>query len=322
MEKIKKKVGEVFALALFIAVIFAVLIWIKPSVIRLFFRPQNLISLVRQASIIAICAVPMTFVLITKGTDLSVGGLISLSGIITAWFYVKGTLVPVCILMGILSGTLMGFLDGVIIAKLNPPPFVSTFVFGELGLGLALLINNGRSIGPLGEDITSVGRAALFGIPVNILLMLLIVIIGSLVLHKTPFGNHVFAFGNNDLVVRQEGINITRITVIIYTFVGFCASVGGILLMTVLKSAHPSQGVPYQLDTIAACALGGVSLTGGEGKIPLAVCGAIFIYAIRNVLNLLGAHPFVQNLVIGLIIIAVVALNTGRRSMTDESAAE
>ena len=306
------------AVAVFAILVIGILLWIKPSVIQLFFKPKNLIALVKQASIIAICAVPMTFVLIIRGTDLSVGGLISFSGIMTAWLYVHGAPSILCIVAGIMCATLLGMIDGIIIAKLNPPPFVSTFVFSELALGLSLIMNNGSSIGPLGNDVTWVGRAAVAGIPVIILIMIAIVIFGTVILHRTPFGNHVYALGNNELVVRQEGINITKIQIIIFTFIGFCSGIGGVLLMAVLKTAHPSQGVPYQLDTIAACAMGGVSLTGGEGKVPMAVGGALLIYAIRNVLNLLGAHPFIQNLVIGIIIIVVVAINTRRTYQSRE----
>lgn len=311
--KLREKLGASLTAIIFAGAVLVVLLILKPSVIGMFLKPKNLMSVVKQASVIAICAVPMTMVLITKGIDLSVGGLISLCGIVTAWCYVQGLPVAACLLAGLLCGTLMGLLDGIIIALLKPPPFVSTFVFSELALGLALIINNGRSIGPLGDDLTSFGHTNFIGIPAVIWIMLAVVAVGTVILSKLPLGSHIYALGNNELVVRQEGISVERITIFIYTFVGFCASVGGIILMAVLKTAHPSQGVPYQLDTIAACALGGVSMTGGEGKIPLAVMGAVLIYCIRNILNLLGAHPFIQNLVIGVILILVLVISIQRR---------
>jgi ribose/xylose/arabinose/galactoside ABC-type transport system permease subunit len=130
--------------------------------------------------------------------------------------------------------------------------------------------------------------------------------IGIFITQLTPTGNRIYALGGNETVVRQEGINIDGLKLFVYTFSGFCASIAGILLSAQLDTVHPIQGEPYLLDAIAACVIGGVSLAGGAGRVALAVAGALIIGSLRNVLDLLGIHPFFQNVLVGTIIILVV----------------
>ena len=126
---------------------------------------------------------------------------------------------------------------------------------------------------------------------------------------KTKMGSHIYALGGNEMVVRQEGINTARIKISVFAMSGFFAACGGLLLSAQLDTVHPIQGEPYLLDTIAACVIGGVSMIGGEGKIYFALVGALIIGFLRNALNMLGMHPFYQNIIIGTLIIAVVAVS-------------
>lgn len=163
-------------------------------------------------------------VLVIKGIDLSIGGLVSLSGMVFAWFGVHDYPFIFCLFVSIITGTGLGFLDGIIIAKLKPPPFVSTFVFGSLALGLTLMINNGSAIGPLNDKITFLGHNNFLAIPYAIWIMALFVVAGTIILQQMPIGNHMYALGNNELVVRQEGINIDTILIFCYTAIGLCSA--------------------------------------------------------------------------------------------------
>jgi ribose transport system permease protein len=284
-----------------------------------FLEPENLLNVVRQSSIIAICAVAMTMVIIIRGIDLSTSGIISLCGMITGFLLLHNVSMPLAIGIGLLSGTLMGMFSGFIIAKLEVPPFIATLVIGQVATGFALILNSGRSIGGFRESYVFIGNGELAGIPISDLIMLAFLVLGVFMMTKTPFGNHIYALGNNEVVVKQEGIHVNRLKILVFGFSGLCAAAGGILLSAQLDTAHPTQGEPFLLDSIAACIIGGVNLMGGEGKIIYSVIGALVIGFLRNALNLLGVHPFTQNVLVGGIIIMVVAISIYNRNKKLES---
>ncbi|AYO31335.1 ABC transporter permease [Biomaibacter acetigenes] len=279
------------------------------SLIPNFLQPRNLLNVMRQCSIIAICSIAMTMVIIIKGIDLSIGGQISLCAMINGLLLLQGVSLPIAIIVGLVVGTLMGMFNGLMVSKLEVPSFIATLAVGQVCYGFALLLNNGRSIGGFPEAYVFIGNGKLLGIPVSDYITLLLVMIGAFVMTRTPFGNHVYALGGNEVVVKQEGINTNRIKLMVFAISGFCAAAAGILLSSQLDTVHPMQGEPYQLDTIAACVIGGVNMMGGEGKIPLSLVGALIIGCARNALNLLGIHPFFQNIIVGTIIIIVVAVS-------------
>src|ERR1700758_2044399 len=167
----------------------------------------------------------------------------------------------------------MGLFNGLMVAKLDVPPFITTLVVGQVSQGLALIMNNGRSIGGFPASYVYIGNGSVFGVPVSALLLIMMMGIGIFITQFTPTGNRIYALGGNETVVRQEGINVGGLKLFVYGFSGFCASVAGILLSAQLDTVHPIQGDPYLLDTIAACVIGGVSLAGGEGRVALAVGG-------------------------------------------------
>lgn len=279
------------------------------SLIPNFLQPRNLLNVMRQSSIVAICSIAMTMVIIILGIDLSIGGQISLCAMVNGLLLLQGVNIVVAVIAGLAVGTLMGLFNGFMVAKLEVPSFITTLVVGQVCYGFALLLNSGRSIGGFPEAYVFMGNGSFLGIPVSNYIMLLLVIIGAFVMAKTPFGNHVYALGGNENVVKQEGINSGRIKIIVFALSGFCAAAAGILLSSMLDTVHPVQGEPYQLDTIAACVIGGVNMVGGEGKVAFSLVGALIIGCVRNALNLLGIHPFFQNIIVGAIIIIVVAIS-------------
>lgn len=274
-----------------------------------FLNPANLLNVVRQSSIVGICAMAVAMVIITRGIDLSTGGIISLCGLLNGVLLLEGVSLPIALAASLAAGLFLGFMDGLIIAKLRVPAFIGTYVFGQVAQSLALLIKEGRSIGNFPKDYVFIGNGKLFEIPIPDIIMVIFFIVLTLILNRTAFGNHVYALGHSDAVVREEGVNINKIKIIVFSISGFCAAVSGVILSAQMNAAHPTQGEQYLLDSIAACIIGGVSLEGGEGKIVHAFIGALLIGTIRNILNLLGLHPFIQNLMIGGVIIALVAFN-------------
>ncbi|MGE0075981.1 MAG: ABC transporter permease [Sphaerochaetaceae bacterium] len=283
-----------------------------------FLSIRNIMNIIRQSSIIAICACGMTMVIIIKGIDLSVAGVLSFCAMVNGLLLLQGWPIPLAMLTGLLAGTTLGIFNGLMVDKLGIPAFITTLVVGNVGGGLALLLNSGRSIGGFPNAYVFMGNGSVLGIPVSNYIMVLFVIATSIIMSKTRLGIYIYAMGGNETVVKQQGISTTVINLFVYGFSGFCIAMAGILLSGQLDTVHPTQGEPYQLDAIAACVIGGVSMLGGEGKVYLALVGALIIGVQRNVLNLLGIHPFYQNIFIGIIIIVIVAVNIYKKNRTME----
>jgi ribose transport system permease protein len=270
---------------------------------------SNLLNVVRQSSIIGICAVGMTFVIIIKGIDLSLAGLLAFCPMISGILMLAGVDLPASLAAGLLAGVVLGLFNGLMVSRLAVPAFITTLVVGEISQGLALTINGGSSIGGFPDAFVFIGNGALGGVPVSDLLLLVFLALGFFIQRFTSLGNHIYALGGNETVLRQEGLSAARLQFLVFGFSGFCAAVSGLLLSSQLDTVHPTQGDAYQLDAIAACIIGGVDLAGGRGSAPLAVVGALVIGCLRNVLDLLGIHPFIQNVFIGSIIILIVYLS-------------
>jgi ribose transport system permease protein len=273
-----------------------------------FLDPSNLLNVVRQSSIIGICAVGMTFVIVIKGIDLSLAGLLTFCPMISGMLMLAGVGLPASIAAGLLAGTAMGLFNGLMVSRLAVPAFITTLVVGQIGQGLALTINGGSSIGGFPAGFVFIGNGTLGGIPLSNLLLLAFLVLGVFIERFTPLGNHIYALGGNETVLRQEGLSAARLQYMVFGFSGFCAAASGLLLSAQLDTVHPTQGDAYQLDAIAACIIGGVDLAGGRGSAHMAVVGALVIGSLRNVLNLLGIHPFMQNVFIGSIIVVIVYL--------------
>jgi ribose transport system permease protein len=282
--------------------------------IRGFLSFRNLMNVCRQTSIIAICACGMTMVIIIKGIDLSVPGVISCCAMINGILMLQGWPIPLAMLVALAVGTTMGLFNGAMVEKLEIPAFITTLVMGNIGRGLALIMNKGDSIGGFPSAYVFMGNGTWLGIPVSNYIMVLFVVVTSILMGKTRLGTYIYALGGNDLVVKQQGISTSLVNFFVFGFSGFCAAMAGILLSAQLDTVHPVQGEPYLMDAIAGCVIGGVNMLGGEGKAYLALIGALIIGFLRNILNLLGVHPFYQNIFVGVIIIVIVGISIARKN--------
>ena len=282
-----------------------------------FFKPDNLMNIVRQSSFRAIVAVGMTFVILTAGIDLSVGGVIALSGVAGSLVLVHpGLPVPLAIALGIGAGvavgTALGAFNGLAITRFYLPPFIATlamwFIAGRDG-GLAFLITSGQPVFNLPPSFLFVGAGDVLGIPVPVIIMVVIVAAGHFALTRTTFGRYVYAVGGNEEAARLSGINVRRVLMTVYVISGMLSGLTGMILAGRLASGDPKTGVGQELDVIAAVVVGGTSLFGGRGTILGTVVGALIIGVLNNGLNLLNISSYWQPVVKGGVILVAVMID-------------
>lgn len=277
-----------------------------------FLTISNVFNVLRQVSINALIAFGMTFVILTGGIDLSVGSIIALSSAFAAGMMATGTNSWLAIGVGVLAGTLMGTINGVVIARGKVAPFIATLASMTIFRGITMVYTAGKPITGLPDDFGLIGRGYLFQIPMPVIWML--VAFGALyvLLKFTSFGRHVFALGGNEEATRLSGINTNRVKVLVYSISGLLASVSGIILTSRLNSAQPTAGTSYELDAIAAVVLGGTSLSGGKGWIVGTLIGAMIIGILDNGLNLMNVSSFYQQVVKGAVILVAVLLDRSK----------
>jgi len=288
-----------------------------------FLSPLNLFNILRQVSIYGIIAVGMTFVIITRGIDLSVGSLVALSGIIAA-VVAKGGIEgrfllvgdgggfswPIAAFAAVLVGAFAGFLQGVTVAKLAVPAFVVTLGGMTVFRGLTLTVGNGGPVSGFDEFFGWWGRGMVGPVPVPVIVFAVVALIAHFVLTQTRFGRSVYAVGSNPDAARLSGINTSRVTILVYAIVGFCSGLGGFVLAARLNSAEAVAGAGYELTAIAAVVIGGTSLYGGTGSVIGTVIGALLTGVLLNGLVILNVSPYTQQILVGLIIVAAVAFDS------------
>jgi ribose/xylose/arabinose/galactoside ABC-type transport system permease subunit len=278
----------------------------------------NLMNILIAASLTGIVSIGMTFVILGAGIDLSVSGITVLTGISGALMIESGiNWLGACFLM-LVIGSCIGLINGLSITKLKMVPFVTTMAMMNITRGIARTISNGKTIN-LPEQITVFGLGKVFGrIPVPVIMLAVCLAIGLIVLQKTTYGREVYATGGNRRAAWLAGLKSDRIIMFTYVVSGFFASLGAVLVISRLQSASASIGSGLELDSIAACVIGGTSLAGGEGGVGGTILGAILIAMINNGLNITGVTPFMQEIAKGLIIFVVIAFDAIKRSRKQE----
>jgi putative xylitol transport system permease protein len=282
-----------------------------------FFTPSNLVNIVRQSSFRTIMAVGMTFVILTAGIDLSVGGIIALSGVVGCLALVRSNVSPplaalIGIGAGVGVGVALGGINGIAVTRFNLPPFIATlaiwFIAGRDG-GLAYLVNDGQPVSNLPNAFLVLGAGSIGSVPIPIIFMIVVVVIGHLVLTHTKFGRYVYAVGGNEEAAWLSGINVSRVKLAVYVISGLLAALAGMLLAARLASGDPKTGIGQELDVIAAVVVGGTSLFGGRGTILGTVVGALIIGVLNNGLNLLDISSYWQPVVKGGVILLAVLID-------------
>ena len=277
-----------------------------------FLTVGNVFNVLRQVSINALIAFGMTFVILTGGIDLSVGSIIALSSAFAAGMMASGSSSWLAILACVAAGTLMGTVNGVVIARGKVAPFIATLATMTIFRGLTMVYTDGRPITGLPDSFGLIGRGYLFQVPMPVIWMVAAFVILYILLKFTSFGRHVFALGGNEEATRLSGINTKRVKVLVYSISGLLSSISGIILTSRLNSAQPTAGTSYELDAIAAVVLGGTSLAGGKGWIGGTLIGAMIIGVLDNGLNLMNVSSFYQQVVKGAVILLAVLLDRSK----------
>jgi putative xylitol transport system permease protein len=286
-----------------------------------FLTQSNISNVLLQTSINGVLAFGMTFVIITGGIDLSVGSVLALAGIVSASFAttspqatVAGGPYPVFVALtvGILIGIASGAIIGPIVARFNVPAFVATLGMLSAARGLTLIYAGGRPVPALTPQYRWIGTGNVFGVPAPVVIFAAIFLVSWFVLARTRFGRYVYAVGGNARAAKTSGINVTRVRIAVYVISGGLAGIAGMLLAARTGSALTQAGIGYELDAIAAVVIGGVSLSGGIGRMTGALIGALIIGVMNNGLDLMGIQSYYQQVVKGMLIVGAVMLDQRR----------
>jgi ribose transport system permease protein len=287
-----------------------------------FLQFDNIVGILLATAVNGVLALGVTFIIITGGIDLSVGTVMTLSAVMTGVFITYWHLpVPLGVVGGILTGTLMGLVNGTIVARMKVPPFIATLGMLNVAKGLALVISGLKPI--YFNDTPDFNRLAMgsalgavvpgLDIPNVVLLLFIVAIIASLVLTKTVLGRYAFALGSNEEATRLSGVNVNMWKIAIYALGGTFSGLAGVMIAARLNSAQPALGLGYELDAIAAAVIGGTSLSGGEGSILGTIIGAFIISTLTNGLRILSVPQEWQTVITGAIVVLAVYLDMLRR---------
>ncbi len=272
-----------------------------------FLTPENLLNVLRQNSMLGLVALGMTFVILTGGIDLSVGSLLAVAGVIAANLAGRGVLIAVLVAIGFT--TLLGTINGVVIARARIQPFITTLAMMIAARGLALAYTGEQSVrvSRLSEGFTWLGRGWVGPIPVPVLILAVAFAVGWIVLKYTRFGRHVYALGDNEEAARLMGLNVGRVTLGVYALSGLLAGLAGVILAARLGAGQPVAGTGWELDAIAAVVVGGTLLTGGQGGVGGSLVGVLLLGVIFNLFNLEGTiSSWWQWVLRGIFLLAVV----------------
>ena len=278
-----------------------------------FLAESNLTNVLRQNSMLGLVALGMTFVILTGGIDLSVGSFVAVAGVVAAQLAGQGLVVA--LLAGVGVTTLLGLVNGVVIAKARIQPFIVTLAMMIAARGLALRYTDEQSLRVTGDagGFTELGRGIVdigpLGLPVPVIVLVVAYALGWLVLNHTRFGRHVYSLGDNEEAARLMGLNVGRVTLGVYALSGLLAGFAGVMLASRLGAGQPVAGLGWELDAIAAVVVGGTLLTGGQGSAVYTLVGVLLLGVIFNVFNLEGSiTPWWQQVLRGLVLLAVVVV--------------
>jgi erythritol transport system permease protein len=311
-----------------LVVIIPIFAWLSPR----FLDTANLVIMTRHVAFNAILALGMLLVILNGGIDLSVGSTVGLSGMV-AGYLLQGWTLPgthivahpavwVVIVASCLVGMLVGLINGILVSKLNVAPFIATLGMLYAVRGFAELIGNGQTFtalfgsGSLGNTgFVSVLHDNILGVPFPIWAMIVMAVLGSIYLTRTPFGRWLYASGSNERAAELSGVPVRRVKVTIYVLSGLCAAIVGLLLTADLSAAVPDAGTGYELTAIAAVVIGGAALSGGRGTARGTMIGAFVIGFLVDGLVLVGVSVFWQQVIKGAVIIFAVALDQAQQRL-------
>ena len=302
-------------------IVLALLCLIMALLSPVFFTPTNLLNVLTVASVLIILAIGQTIVILTAGIDLSIGAVVSMCGVTIAILLKAGVPFPLVMLVALALGSLLGFLNGLMVAVVRLPAFVATYGMMWVASGFALVILNGIVLSAFAPDFRFIGYGNLFGIPMPVIVMIVFSTAAYILLRRTTFGRSLYAVGANPETARMSGIKKGRTLLSAYLLSGFMAGLGAVVLVARVNASEPNMGDSYLLPTVAAVVIGGTSLFGGQGGIVGTLIGALIMTIVQNGMVLLGVASVWHPVVLGLLIIIAVLLDQWvRKSLPQESA--
>ena len=294
-------------------ILLAMCLLLTIAVGKKFLSASNLISVIRQFSFYGILAIGMCMVIITAGIDLSVGSVFALAGVLSCMAITKWHLpVFVGVLIGLAVGVLMGYFNGVCVTLLKLPPMIATLGTMSIARGIAYTVTGGYPIGSLPDSYKFLGLGYIAGIPTPIVLMVVLAALTIFFLNKTVVGRWIYAIGGNKNASYLSGINIRRVQMGGFVYCSVAGALGGILLASQVGVALPTCGIGSDMDVIASVVLGGVSLSGGCGKVSGTLLGALILQTISNGMTLLSVQSYWQMVIKGIVLILAVLIDVMR----------
>jgi len=290
-------------------------VWIM-IVLFIFFAPgfatiRNVQNILRNTSVLVILSCGMTLTIVSRQLDLSIGGVATFAGMLSA-FYIQPFENPgaiplwIAILVGMAAGAAFGAFNGLMIGKFRYNYWLITFSTMSIAFALSQVLMGGNIISGLSRNFRNLANIDIAGIPSIVLFAGVVAIVTAIISYKTCFGMHIFAVGDSEQCVELSGVNVSRIRFVIYLISGILAGLGGVLLAARTNSASPISGTGYEFDAVAAVVVGGTPMDGGRGGIIGTVAGALAISAIKVGLQLVGFSIYVQQVLIGLIILSII----------------
>lgn len=311
-KEMKKSDGKIMVGKLYrkygIVIIFVILFIASAVINRNFLKPQNLINILRQISVVTIIACGETMLIVSGMIDLSAGLVCTTAMCFSAGVLVSTGNVFLAVLTGLAVGVVCGWVNGFLITRFKLQPFIATLAMTYVLKGIVQLYTNGQSIGGV-DKVRFLGQGSILGIPVQVLIMAVIVIFTAVLMRKTSFGTYIYAIGGSEKAAVASGINVNRIKRIIFTLSGALTGLAGVVLMAKLMAGMPSVGDGYEFDAITAVIVGGTSFLGGIGTVAGTLVGSIIVGLINNILNLLHVSTQYQLIVKGVLIAGAVIID-------------
>ena len=275
----------------------------------------NILNIGTQSAVLLLLALPMTFIIMSEGLDLSMGAVLGLAGVVLALLLTRGGSVPAALAAALLIGLVFGIANGLIVAVVGIPPFVATL--GTLGVaqGIALVATGGRSVVGIGQALPALYESTWAGLPFSVAVAGLAYLVFHLALYYTPFGVYVFAIGGNREALVLAGVRTNLYHVAIYALGGLMAGLAALLLTGRMNAGHPTAAIGMEFDAIAAVVVGGTSFERGNGWLPGTLLGVLTVGVLKNGLNVLAVPSSLQVASIGLLVIVALVIDSIRNAI-------
>lgn len=290
-------------------VIVVALIFLSPN----FLNPKNLIAVLMGASFDSIVAIGMTLLLISGGFDLSIGSVVGFGGVMAGKMLILGQSVGIAIVVGLLSGAFIGFVNGFVVTKVKVNPLITTLAMMQIVRGIIYIITKALGIPLLPDNFSIIAQKQFYGIQTPVFVMVALIIIAEVFYRRSIFFKQFYFIGGNEESARLSGIKVDRLKWLTYIISGTLAALAGILMASRMGGAQSAAGTGLEMRVITACIIGGCSLTGGQGTVLGSFLGVLLMSLIVNAFNLLGVSVYWQQTVTGLILLAAVLVDVLRR---------